>query len=145
MVGIRPLFSILNIVPFCLHGRSIGPFFSLLNIVFPGPTPSNAPRNGSCPSPNHYVPRHINNRYINSYFRYCRNRALKLFCPGYSPFSVLSIVLLLLGSYFMEQKYFPYCGLPETFHCPWQKDTVPLAYTTGTLFHYWNAGTFSLT
>jgi hypothetical protein len=33
--------------------------------LFPGPTPSNAPRNGS--SQNHYVPRHINNRYINSY------------------------------------------------------------------------------
>jgi hypothetical protein len=35
---------------------------------FPGPTPSNAPRNRSCPPQNHYVPRHINNRYryINS-------------------------------------------------------------------------------
>jgi hypothetical protein len=35
---------------------------------FPRPTPSNAPRNGSCPPTNHYVPRHINNRYMNSYY-----------------------------------------------------------------------------
>jgi hypothetical protein len=32
-------------------------------------TPSLAPHlNGSCPPQNNYVPRHINNRYINSYF-----------------------------------------------------------------------------
>ncbi len=34
---------------------------------FPGPTPSNAPRNGSCPPQNHYLPRHINKRYITCY------------------------------------------------------------------------------
>jgi hypothetical protein len=33
-----------------------------------GPTPSNGPRNRSCPHQNHYIPRHINNRYINSYW-----------------------------------------------------------------------------
>jgi hypothetical protein len=32
-----------------------------------GPTPSNTPRNGSCLPRNHYVLRHINNRYVNSY------------------------------------------------------------------------------
>ncbi len=31
-----------------------------------GPTASNSPRNGYCPHQNHYVLRHINNRYINS-------------------------------------------------------------------------------
>ncbi len=36
-------------------------------VRFPGPTPSNGPCNGSCPPQNHYVPRHINNRYFNSY------------------------------------------------------------------------------
>ncbi len=35
---------------------------------FPGSTPSNAPCNGSCPPQIHYVPRHINSRYINSYY-----------------------------------------------------------------------------
>jgi hypothetical protein len=34
---------------------------------FPGPTPSNGPRNGYCPPQNHYVSRHINNRYMNGY------------------------------------------------------------------------------
>ena len=33
-----------------------------------GPTPSNGPRNGYCPPQNHYVPHHINNRYINSFY-----------------------------------------------------------------------------
>jgi hypothetical protein len=33
-----------------------------------GPTPSNGPRNGYCLHQIHYVPRHINNRDINSYF-----------------------------------------------------------------------------
>ena len=31
-----------------------------------GPTPINGPRNAYCPLQNHYVQRHINNRYINS-------------------------------------------------------------------------------
>ncbi len=43
--------------------KAVGPG----NLDFPGPTPSNGPRNGSCPPQNHYVPCHINNRYINSY------------------------------------------------------------------------------
>jgi len=33
---------------------------------FLGPTPSNGPGNRCCPHQNHYVPSHINNRYINS-------------------------------------------------------------------------------
>jgi hypothetical protein len=33
-----------------------------------GPTPSIGPQNSDCPHPNHYVPRHINNRYIHSYY-----------------------------------------------------------------------------
>ncbi len=43
---------------------------SLVNILgpkkswFPGPTPSNAPCNGTCPHQNHYVPRHLYNKYI---------------------------------------------------------------------------------
>jgi hypothetical protein len=31
------------------------------------PTPYNGPRKENCPPQNHYVPRHKNNRYINSY------------------------------------------------------------------------------
>jgi hypothetical protein len=43
---------------------------------FPGPPPSNSPRNGSCPPQNHYVLSHINNRCINSYnlSSFCRRR-----------------------------------------------------------------------
>jgi hypothetical protein len=32
-----------------------------------GPTLSNGPRNEYCPHQNHNIPRHIHNRYINSY------------------------------------------------------------------------------
>ena len=32
------------------------------------PTPYNAPRYGCCPHPNHNIPPHIKNRYINSYY-----------------------------------------------------------------------------
>ncbi len=38
------------------------------SLDFQAPPPSNGPCNGYCPPQNHYVPRHINNRYINSYF-----------------------------------------------------------------------------
>ncbi len=54
-------------------GRGLGlglcslPFQGPKKSWFSGPTPFNSPRNGSCPHQNHYVPRHINNRYINSY------------------------------------------------------------------------------
>ncbi len=34
---------------------------------FSGPTPFTGPFNGCCPHQNHYVRRHINNGYINSY------------------------------------------------------------------------------
>ncbi len=34
-----------------------------------GPTPYNSPRNGYYPPQNHYVPRHNNNRFINSYIK----------------------------------------------------------------------------
>jgi len=51
--------------------EGVGPgnlnFFGLKKSRFPGPTPSNAPPNGSCPPQNQYVPRRINSRYINSY------------------------------------------------------------------------------
>jgi hypothetical protein len=39
------------------------PFQGPKKSQFPGPTPSNGPRNGYCPLQNHYVPRHISNRY----------------------------------------------------------------------------------
>jgi hypothetical protein len=38
-------------------------------VLISGPTPSNNPRYGYCPHQNHYIPRHINNRYINTYLR----------------------------------------------------------------------------
>ncbi len=41
-------------------------FLALKKFRFPGPTPSNDSRNGCCTPQNHYVPRRINNRYINS-------------------------------------------------------------------------------
>ncbi len=36
--------------------------------LFQGQPPSNGPHNGHCPHQNHYVPRHINKRNINSYY-----------------------------------------------------------------------------
>ncbi len=33
-------------------------------VLISGPTPSNGTCNGYCPHQNHYVPRHVNNRYI---------------------------------------------------------------------------------
>ncbi len=50
------------------HSLRSYPFQGPKKSRFLVPTPSNAPRNGSCPPQNHYVPRHINNRYTNSYF-----------------------------------------------------------------------------
>jgi hypothetical protein len=38
-------------------------------VLISGPTPSNDPRYGYCPHQNHYIPRHINNRYIDAYLR----------------------------------------------------------------------------
>ena len=61
---------------------------------FPGPTPSNGPPNGYCPPENHNVPRHINNRYFNSY---CGIPALLnsmfmiLFDPETTPFPQPSV------------------------------------------------------
>ncbi len=37
------------------------------SLDFQGPPLGNAPTNGSLPRRNHYVPRHINNKYINGY------------------------------------------------------------------------------
>ncbi len=37
-------------------------------VAISGPVPSNVSRNGYRPHQNHYVPRHIKNRYINSYY-----------------------------------------------------------------------------
>ena len=37
-------------------------------VLISGTTPYNGPRNEYCPPQNHYVPRHKNNRYINSYY-----------------------------------------------------------------------------
>ncbi len=42
--------------------------------------PYHVPRNGYCPHQNHYVPRHINNRYINSY-HLCRTLVLFTLLP----------------------------------------------------------------
>jgi hypothetical protein len=50
------------------HSLQSWPFQGPKKCRFPGPTPSNAPHNGSCLPQSHYVPRHINNRYIKSYY-----------------------------------------------------------------------------
>jgi hypothetical protein len=61
---------------------------------FPGPIPSNVPRNGSCPPQNHYVPRHINNRIVNtetaaeSFVRELLRRKAYLDCILYDIFSM---------------------------------------------------------
>jgi hypothetical protein len=52
--------------------EGVGPenrdFLGPKQVSFSGPTLSNVPRNWIFPHQNHYVPLHINNRYINSYF-----------------------------------------------------------------------------
>jgi hypothetical protein len=59
-----------------------------------GPTPYNGPRYGYCLPQKHYVPRHKNNRYINSYFVF-RSVVFSsllslhlLFWPHSAPFSL---------------------------------------------------------
>ncbi len=46
------------------HSRRLLPFQGQKSLHFP--PPSSAPCNGFCPHQNHYILRHINNRYINS-------------------------------------------------------------------------------
>jgi hypothetical protein len=40
-----------------------------LDLQGPPPPPSNGPSKWICPHQNHYIPRRVNNRYINSYKR----------------------------------------------------------------------------
>ncbi len=54
--------------PWKWHSLRSLPFQGPKKSRFSGPTPYNGPCNGCCPHQNHYVPRHINNRYTNNYF-----------------------------------------------------------------------------
>jgi hypothetical protein len=49
------------------HSLCSLPFKGQKVSIFRAPPLSNAPCKEWCPNQNHYVPRHINNRYINSY------------------------------------------------------------------------------
>ncbi len=56
--------------------------------------------NGSCTPQNHYVPRHINNRYSNSYYLCIAANAVKFLCKGTElPSKYSDIVLSLYRSY----------------------------------------------
>jgi hypothetical protein len=109
MLRVGPLFCVLNIVPFCLHGRSRASFFSpkysSFFVVTVGVGPLFFPGYSS------------------------------FFCPKYCYFFYLAAIL-------WSKIHFPYCVLPETFHCPRHQDPVPLSYTTGPFFPYCSAGTF---
>jgi hypothetical protein len=50
---------------------SLVPISEPKKVLISGPTPSHGPCNEYCPHQNHYVPRHINNMYINSYWQCC--------------------------------------------------------------------------
>jgi hypothetical protein len=50
------------------HSLPSLPFSEPKKSRFSGPTPSNGPCKRCCPHQNHYIPRHINNSYINSYY-----------------------------------------------------------------------------
>ncbi len=56
--------------PFLGPIEGVGPKISMALATFvaiSGPNPYNGPCNGYCPPQNHFVPRHKNNRYINTY------------------------------------------------------------------------------